>query len=232
MGRLRRQPAAKDGYPSGDLQQERNRLANPVREQLWRDYPQALAISDDLAADWFLELWAAAPTPDKAARSRGGVEAEGGAQMRYGSAAFKAIAGMVIAAAVAARCRPRAVDGEDPPRLPGRRRLLQSGFDRPGYGRRALRDGRDRRVDRQRYGFRDRPVALRFTLASRAGHCYSPKDMQNAYGVTSLLNAGYTGKGQTIVIIDAFGSPTIAEDLHGVGEWSTRPAFIQPKSGS
>ena len=53
-----------------DLQQERNRLANRVREQLWRYYPQALAISDDLAADWFLELWAAAPTPAKAARIR------------------------------------------------------------------------------------------------------------------------------------------------------------------
>jgi transposase len=45
-----------------DLQQERNRLANRMREQLWRYYPQTLAISDDLAADWFLELWAAIPT--------------------------------------------------------------------------------------------------------------------------------------------------------------------------
>jgi hypothetical protein len=53
-----------------DLQQERNRLANRVREQLWRYYPQALAISDDLAADWFLELWAVVPTPAKAARIR------------------------------------------------------------------------------------------------------------------------------------------------------------------
>jgi transposase len=53
-----------------DLQQERNRLSNRVREQLWRYYPQALAISDDLAADWFLELWAAVPTPAKAARVR------------------------------------------------------------------------------------------------------------------------------------------------------------------
>ena len=51
-----------------DLQQERNRLANRVRGQLWRYYPQALAISDDLAADWFLELWAVVPTPAKAAR--------------------------------------------------------------------------------------------------------------------------------------------------------------------
>jgi transposase len=53
-----------------DLQQERNRLANRVREQLWRYYPQALAISEDLAADWFLQLWAAAPTPATARRLR------------------------------------------------------------------------------------------------------------------------------------------------------------------
>jgi transposase len=31
-----------------DLQQERNRLANRVREQLWRYYPQALELGDDL----------------------------------------------------------------------------------------------------------------------------------------------------------------------------------------
>jgi transposase len=53
-----------------DLQQERNRLANRVREQLWRYYPQALELGDDPAADWFLDLWAVAPTPAKAARLR------------------------------------------------------------------------------------------------------------------------------------------------------------------
>jgi subtilase family serine protease len=31
--------------------------------------------------------------------------------------------------------------------------------------------------------------------------------------LTPLLNAGYTGAGQTIIIIDSFGSPTIANDL-------------------
>ncbi|HEY6405896.1 MAG TPA: hypothetical protein VIY29_00355, partial [Ktedonobacteraceae bacterium] len=31
--------------------------------------------------------------------------------------------------------------------------------------------------------------------------------------MTPLLNAGYTGKGQSIVIIDSFGSPTIRNDL-------------------
>jgi transposase len=53
-----------------DLQQERNRLANRVREQLWRYYPQALELGDDLAADWFLDLWVLAPTPAKAVRLR------------------------------------------------------------------------------------------------------------------------------------------------------------------
>ncbi len=43
--------------------------------------------------------------------------------------------------------------------------------------------------------------------------CYSPQEMQNAYGLTPLLNKGYDGKGQTIVIIVPFGSPTIRSDL-------------------
>jgi len=51
-----------------ELQQERTRLANRVREQLWRYYPQALEISDDLASDWFLDVWQQVPTPAKAAR--------------------------------------------------------------------------------------------------------------------------------------------------------------------
>jgi len=53
-----------------DLQQERNRLTNRLREQLWRYYPQMLALGGDLAAAWMLELWRLAPTPAKAARLR------------------------------------------------------------------------------------------------------------------------------------------------------------------
>src|SRR5260221_14230118 len=53
-----------------DLQQERIRLASRMREQLWRYYPQMLELADDLAADWFLDLWNQAPTPAKAARLR------------------------------------------------------------------------------------------------------------------------------------------------------------------
>ena len=37
--------------------------------------------------------------------------------------------------------------------------------------------------------------------------------MRHAYSVDGLISAGFTGKGMTIVIVDAFGSPTIEEDL-------------------
>lgn len=53
-----------------DLTQERTRLANRMREQLWRYYPQILELADDVAHTWFLDLWALAPTPDKARRVR------------------------------------------------------------------------------------------------------------------------------------------------------------------
>lgn len=53
-----------------DLTQERTRLANRVREQLWRYYPQILEVTDDVAATWFLELWSRVPTPKAARRVR------------------------------------------------------------------------------------------------------------------------------------------------------------------
>ncbi|QBD79198.1 protease [Ktedonosporobacter rubrisoli] len=43
--------------------------------------------------------------------------------------------------------------------------------------------------------------------------CYSPQEIRKAYGVDALISSGFTGKGQTIVIIDSFGSPTLAQDL-------------------
>jgi subtilase family serine protease len=44
--------------------------------------------------------------------------------------------------------------------------------------------------------------------------CYSPVQYQQAYDVAPLYNRGITGKGRTIAIVDSFGSPTIASDLH------------------
>jgi hypothetical protein len=53
-----------------ELQEERVRLGNRVHQQLWRYYPQMQKITDDVAAPWFLELWAIAPTPGKARQLR------------------------------------------------------------------------------------------------------------------------------------------------------------------
>lgn len=54
-----------------ELQQERVRLGNCLRHQLWRYYPQMLELTDDVAADWFLQLWIMVPTPAQAKRVRG-----------------------------------------------------------------------------------------------------------------------------------------------------------------
>src|SRR6204780_3608833 len=43
--------------------------------------------------------------------------------------------------------------------------------------------------------------------------CYSPQEMRRAYGLDGLIDAGMVGAGQTIVIIDSYGSPTINADL-------------------
>jgi transposase len=51
-----------------ELKQQRTRLVNRVREQLWRYYPQAAELTDDVAADWFLDLWQRVPSPAEATR--------------------------------------------------------------------------------------------------------------------------------------------------------------------
>src|SRR5215472_12737544 len=44
-------------------------------------------------------------------------------------------------------------------------------------------------------------------------HYYSPADICAAYGVDALHQEGWTGKGQTIVVVDSYGSPTALQDL-------------------
>jgi subtilase family serine protease len=56
------------------------------------------------------------------------------------------------------------------------------------------------------------------------GPCYSPQEIQTAYGVKSLLDAGDNGAGQTIVIIDSYGSPTLAADLASFDAGYSLPA--------
>ena len=58
------------------------------------------------------------------------------------------------------------------------------------------------------FGCQTRPMD-----GSAGPRCYQPAQIQNAYNITPLLNHGINGAGRTIVIVDAYGSPTIASDL-------------------
>lgn len=42
---------------------------------------------------------------------------------------------------------------------------------------------------------------------------YTPQQMRAAFGIDKLIAQGYTGKGQTVVVIDSFGSPTLQQDV-------------------
>src|SRR5260370_31101480 len=43
--------------------------------------------------------------------------------------------------------------------------------------------------------------------------CRTPYDFRVAFGVQSLIERGFTGKGQTIVDIVSYGSPTLQQDM-------------------
>ena len=51
-------------------------------------------------------------------------------------------------------------------------------------------------------------------LANYGIHCYQPAQFVKAYDLAPLFAHGVNGKGETIAIVDSFGSPTIANDLH------------------
>jgi subtilase family serine protease len=72
-------------------------------------------------------------------------------------------------------------------------------------------------------GFTD--IALPSVPWSEKGH--TPAQIKGTYGIS-----GYTGKGQTVAIIDAYASPTILQD---VNQWSTNrglPTFPTPNGGT
>jgi len=63
--------------------------------------------------------------------------------------------------------------------------------------------------------------------------CYRPAQIQQAYNLPRLYRQGVTGRGQTIVIVDSFGSPTVARDLASFDRVARLPAppslkVIQP----
>jgi subtilase family serine protease len=48
--------------------------------------------------------------------------------------------------------------------------------------------------------------------------CYGPEQIRHAYGIDKLAKKGLNGRGTTIVIVDAFQSPTIRHDLANFDE--------------
>ena len=57
------------------------------------------------------------------------------------------------------------------------------------------------------------PLATTDCQASLGISCYTPLQYRTAYDVYPLYRYGITGTGQTIVIVDSFGSPTVGRDL-------------------
>lgn len=45
------------------------------------------------------------------------------------------------------------------------------------------------------------------------GTAYTPDQMRAVYGLSSLIAKGDTGKGQTVVLIESYGSPTLQQDM-------------------
>ncbi|MBV8064637.1 MAG: S53 family peptidase [Actinobacteria bacterium] len=58
------------------------------------------------------------------------------------------------------------------------------------------------------FGCQSRPID-----GSHGPRCYQPAQIQRAYGYSGLLASGVNGTGKTIVIVDAFSNPYVANDL-------------------
>ena len=61
-------------------------------------------------------------------------------------------------------------------------------------------------------GIMPTPSQARCTTAFSA-RCLTPEQVETAYDLGPLYSRGITGRGETIVIVDSFGSPTISRDL-------------------
>jgi subtilase family serine protease len=57
------------------------------------------------------------------------------------------------------------------------------------------------------------PISTTDCQADFGISCYTPLQYHKAYDLNRLYQRGITGRGRTIVIVDSFGSPTIASDI-------------------
>jgi subtilase family serine protease len=68
--------------------------------------------------------------------------------------------------------------------------------------------------------YRANPIAVDFDSYGASGFLYNTvTELRRAYDLNPLYAAGYDGSGQTVVIVDAFGSPTIYSDLLSFIQW-------------
>jgi subtilase family serine protease len=71
--------------------------------------------------------------------------------------------------------------------------------------------------------FAQQPTAAQCE-AAYGTECYTAAQIRHAYGVDQLNAQGLTGAGQTIVLVDSYGSPTIQSDLQAFDQANHLPA--------
>jgi subtilase family serine protease len=54
---------------------------------------------------------------------------------------------------------------------------------------------------------------FRCQVGLSVGQCYDPYQMRHAYGIDTLISAGFDGTGHTIVIVDAFQNPNLVSQI-------------------
>jgi subtilase family serine protease len=69
-----------------------------------------------------------------------------------------------------------------------------------------------------------KPPTIAQCKASFGVPCYGPPQLRAAYDMAPLYKAGHQGQGKTIVLVDAFGSPSIKSDLAGFDKGFGLPA--------
>jgi subtilase family serine protease len=69
----------------------------------------------------------------------------------------------------------------------------------------------------------DPPPTDAYCRANFGVPCYSPQEIRTAYGLAPMIDAGFTGVDQTIVLIESYGSPTVLADLQAFDQWYGLP---------
>jgi subtilase family serine protease len=69
------------------------------------------------------------------------------------------------------------------------------------------------RIGGQATSNKEQPPTNAYCLANFGFSCYGPHEIRTAYGLNSLIDSGFTGAGETIVVIESYGSPTLEADL-------------------